>query len=66
VPPPATAAEVELGDGEADALDAADERVAAARRAATRLQAAAASSRSVRRELQLRGKARCPRMAAEA
>jgi len=66
VPPPAAAAEVELGDGEAAALDAADERVAAARRSATRLQAAAASSRSVRRELQLRGKARCPRMAAEA
>lgn len=56
VPPPAAATEAELDTDEQDAIDAAQERMAAARKAASRAQEATVVKRSVRRDLQLRGK----------
>lgn len=62
VPPPAAATEAELGADEQDAIDAAEERVAAACRAASKAQEATVVKRSVRRDLQLRGKVSSARL----
>ncbi|KAK9846418.1 hypothetical protein WJX81_003415 [Elliptochloris bilobata] len=66
VPPPANATEVELGEGELEALEAAQERTAAKKKAAKSAQLATATKKTTRRDLQLRGKVEALRRRAAA